>query len=320
MTERGPDAAVTLGVLCRADEPALDLTLASLARAADRLAALGRPIAFAVCVNGAGPGEETAAHRAAESFARLRPPGEVRLIREAKADKARAWNLVRRTCSSPLLVFCDADVEVGEEALARLVAMLDARPEILLASARQVPLLDGASFVARAAALPCRFDLGVVSGQLYAMRTDAVAAMPEDLLFEDAWLSARLGRDSLATVPDAEVRFHTASTLADYYRQRLRTEAGKIQIRRERAADPARQSDRETADRRARRAPIARYPWGEMLRGLTPRDWPLLALHVTVRVVARAVAEYRVRRGRAVPWVTIRSSKPARVAGAGLGR
>jgi hypothetical protein len=292
--------AVTVAVLARADEPALGATLRSLERAAGALAARGHAVSFAICVNGEDGRDALADARA---FADCMRSIRTAIIREPRADKARAWNLARAACETPLVAFCDADVDVAPDALVKLAAALEAAPQALLASARQVPRLAGAGAVARAAALPYRFDFGVVGGRLYLMRSEAAARMPEGLLLEDGWLSAEIGRDRLLTVRDAEVRFSPPSTLADYFRERLRTEAGKVQIR---------------ASRDGRSVlPIAGYPWRAMLEGLPLRDWPLAAMNLGVRVAARAAAELAARTGRQVRWATITTSKPPRAAAGG---
>lgn len=301
--------ALTVAVLCRADEPALGRTLASLERAARSVAAAGRAVRWAICVNGPAGG---AALGDALAFARRLGDAPVQVLEDARADKARAWNLVRAACTTPLIAYCDADVEVADDALALLVAALEREPRVALASARQVPMLSPfageptpdaararrATLVARAASLPYRFDFQVVGGRLYVMRTAAVERMPEALLLEDGWLSARLGNDALRTVGAAEVRFHPPTTLADYLRERLRTEAGKLQIHAERRREggPA--------------TPIARYRWRAMLAALRPSDVPLVAVNLGVRFLARGIAEVAARRGRSIRWSTIASSKP----------
>jgi len=302
-------SALTVAVLCRADEPALGRTLTTLEAAARPLGEAGREVRWTICVNGSAGG---AALAQAEAFAARLGADRVRLLVDGQADKARAWNLVRAACDTPLIAFCDADVEVAAGALAALLDTLDREPRVALVSARQVPVLSAfageaasaagearrATLVARAASLPYRFDFQVVGGRLYVMRTAAVERMPEKLLLEDGWLSARLGNDALRTVARAEVRFHPPTTFADYLRERLRTEAGKIQIHAERRNDgtPA--------------TPIARYRWREMLSALGPSDLPLLAVNLGVRFLARGVAELAVRRGRSVRWSPIASSKP----------
>jgi hypothetical protein len=306
-----PDA-ITVAVLSRADEPALDRTLDGLARAAEPLRAQGRTVRFAICVNGPTASAASAARAAADAFASRHAAGAVCVLLDGRADKARAWNLVRGACTTPLLAFCDADVDVAPDALTALVAQLESDQGVQLASARQVPVFgpfagegDGAAaprrratLVARAAALPYRFDFQVVGGRLYVMRAAAVERMPESLLLEDGWLSARLGNDALRTVASAQVGFHPPATLADYFRERLRTEAGKIQIRDERRRDGGAPT------------PIARYRAGAMLSALRPGELPLVVVNLGVRFVARAIAELAARRGRRIPWSTVASSKP----------
>jgi hypothetical protein len=297
---------LTIGVPCRADEPALGTTLASLRVAAQRLDPRGEGVRYLICVNGSTA--VTPALATARGFAESLPAGAVGVFTDATADKTRAWNRIRAACTTPLLALCDADVTLAEDALERLVTYLEANPAIKLASARRVPELDGATFVARAAALPSRFDFHVVIGALYVVRTAAIEAMPEGLLFEDTWLSARLGRSALATVALAEARYRPPATLRDYFRERLRTEAGKVQIRRRWRVDGHRGSRR-----------IAVYPWRAMWRGLLLRDWPLVLLNLGVRFVARAAAEVAAASGRSVAWRLVPSSKSDRVVQADAG-
>lgn len=299
----GVPAGLTVGVLCRADEPALEVTLDSLTRAAIRVREQqGREVRFSICVNGFPEpvARGTAAFRAASAFAAMGPSNQTQVIVEPRADKARAWNLVRAWCRTPLLAFCDADVELDAAALAELALELERDPRVALVSAHQIPVLTRGSLVARAAALPQRFDLGVVGGALYMMRIDAVEQMPEGLLFDDAWLSAWIGRQALKRAPGAVVRFRPPATLGDYFRQRLRTEAGKVQLRRLRATGALPPG------------PVARYPWNAMIRGLSVRDWPLAGVNLAVRCAARAVAELAALGGRKVSWAVVASSKPAR--------
>lgn len=298
LIERGRAASVTIAVPCRGDEPALDRTLVSLGEAAARLEERGHDVRFAVCVNG-GPGP---ALRAALAFAEGAGHGRTDVLELPRADKAAAWNRLRAASGTDWIAFCDADVEPAADALYCLAESLEGRSEAVVATARLQPDLVGASFVGRAAALPHRFDLGVIRGPLYLLRNDSLGEMPEGLLLEDAWLSAELGGrgpGAVLSVWSAVVRYRPANTLADYFRERLRTEAGKIQIRSERAS------------REAPATPIARYPWEHFLRELGPRDWPLVALNLAVRLTARGVAEVATRAGRTVSWSPVTSSKSA---------
>ena len=227
-----------------------------------------------------------------------------------RADKAAAWNWARAQCSTPWIAFCDADVEPGPDSLVRLAAALERVPGAAVASARLVAELGGAGLVARAAALPHRFDFHVVRGPLYLLRAEALERIPEGLLLEDAWLSAELGADRIVSVPAAEVRYRPAATLRDYYRERVRTEAGKIQI------DDMRRRLGRTG------TAIARYPWREMLSGIGPSDWPLVVFNLGVRLSARVVAAITMRRGRQVAWASLASTKvksPQGTTGSGVG-
>jgi len=289
-----PRAGVTVGVPCRADEPALSRTLDSLGRAAETCRDLGREVDFVVCVNGVRDGV-CAAVEAARAFSTDVGRAHTEVLVDDVADKARAWNRIAAASRTPLLGFCDADVAVDPGTIEALARCLDLDSGKAIATARRIPE-GGHSLIARAAALPARFDMGVVSGACYVVRADAVGAMPEGLLLEDAWLSARLGRDSLAVVPSAVVRYRPPSSLRDYFRERLRTEAGKIQLR-------------SMRDARRDREPIARYPWRTMLGELRPREWPLVVVNLAVRSAARAAAEIATALGVSVRWRSVPSSK-----------
>jgi len=296
LLDRGRAAAITVAVPCRSDEPALGRTLAALVASVPSLEERGHEVCFAICVNGpTGP-----AHGAAGEFAAGPGAGRTQIFTLEPADKAAACNRLRGSCETEWIVFCDADVEPDREALVCLAESLESRPDASVATARLEPDLVGASVVARAAALPHRFDFGVVRGPLYLLRTAALRRMPDGLLLEDAWLSAELGArgaGSVLSVWSAVVRYRPPCTLRDYFRERLRTEAGKIQIRSERTR------------RAVPHTPIARYPWEHFLAELGPRDWPLVALNLGVRTVARVLAELAVWRGHEVGWAPVESSK-----------
>lgn len=304
LVEAAGRSAVTLAVPCKSDEPSVARTLEALWMCARLLEKRGHAVRFSVCVNGM---RGSAALEQVERFARTASgAGRTDVLVTERADKATAWNRLRAACDTPWIAFCDADVEPAPEALVHLAEALESRPEAIVATARLEPDLAGAGWVARAAALPHRFDLGVVRGPLYLMRSSAVLRMPEGLLLEDGWLSAEIGSrgpGAVLSVWSAVVRYRPAATLADYFRERLRTEAGKIQIR---------------AERRRRgvpNGPIARYPWEWMLRSVGPREWPLAALNLGVRGVARVAAEIAAWRGREVAWSTVQTSKSSAPSG-----
>ena len=296
LLDRGRAATVTIALPCRSNEPALKRTMEALVEAVARLEDRGHEVRYAICVNGpTGP-----ASLAAEEFACGKGRGRTRVLTLPVADKAAAWNRLRSDCDTEWIVFCDADVEPAPDSLVSLCEALETRPDAVIATARLEPILDGGSFVARAAALPHRFDFGVVRGPMYVLRREALVSMPEGLLLEDAWLSAQFGASGggkVLSVWSAVVHYRPPGNLRDYCRERLRTEAGKIQIR---------------SDRRSRGVPltpIARYPWSQLWSELGPRDLPLVALNIGVRGVCRFVAELSAWRGREVSWKTVESTK-----------
>ncbi len=283
LIERGRAPGVTIAIPCRSDEPGLRRTLESLARAAVRLEERGHEVFFSICTNGAGGPARGDAH----AFATGDGAGRTSVFDLEKADKVGAWNRLRGACETPWILFCDADVEPAQDALVCLAESMESRRDAAVATARLEPDLAGASWVARAAALPHRFDFGVVRGPLYLLRTEALARMPAGLLLEDAWLAAELsgrGAGAVLSVWSAVVRYRPAHTLADYFHERVRRESARIQLREERTGGFC------------VRGPVARYPWEHFLAEFGPREWPLVALNLGVHVAARAVAAVRMRR------------------------
>jgi hypothetical protein len=146
--------------------------------------------------------------------------------------------------------------------------------------------------------LPYRFYFHNVSGRLYIMRWDAlVGDMPEGLLFEDAWLTVAVGRRWIAQDPRAQVFFLPPATLRDCLAERVRTEAGKIQIKR-------------FYPELLTQGPLAKYPWPDFVRGIHPRELPLALLLLGIRLLARARVKWTLpaREGQNL-WQVVVSSK-----------
>jgi hypothetical protein len=175
-----------------------------------------------------------------------------------------------------MVLFCDADVQVEKDALFRLYDRLRRESDLQLVAAREAPWLqDGGTVWSRMGALPYRFNFGNVGGRLYLMRKAALPGdMPEDLLLEDAWLTVAVGKHKVAKEPHAVVRFLLPATWQDYFAERVRTEAGKLQIRRVHGA--------LLAD-----GPVAQYHWSQFWQKISLREYPLVGLAVIVRGLAR---------------------------------
>ena len=228
LLDRGRATAVTIAVPCRSDEPGLARTLDALSVAAEALRERGHEVFFSVCVNGpAGPAHEAAAAFAAGSErTTVLHAGRGRQGRRVESSARRPARRIGSLSAMRTWNRLPTHSRAWRNHWRAVRTPPSRRPASNRTSRR-------ASLVAKAAALPHRFDFGVVRGPLYLLRTEALERMPDGLLLEDAWLSAELGARGAGTVLSvwsAVVRYRPAHTLGDYYRERLRTEAGKIQI------------------------------------------------------------------------------------------
>lgn len=297
---------LTIGVPASTSEDDLPATLASLYASAVET---GADIEVMVAVN--GPDESAPAVTGVETFARAQglplvgpdeaPPAAgacVRLLRLAPRSKVAAWNAIRAAARAPIIVFADADVRVAGAAIPLLVARLEKAPELAIVAGREAAMvLPGDGLVAKVAALPHRFDFGNVPGRLYALRVAALPeAMPPTVLHEDAYLTVRLGRERFAKEHDAVVYLRPPTTWREYMRQRVRNEVGKLQLTHE-------------FPELHRAHGFGRYPWRRFLSEIALREYPLVALSMVARVVARARALRQIKHGFRAGWAVLPSTK-----------
>ncbi|MCS6924961.1 MAG: glycosyltransferase [Candidatus Binatia bacterium] len=214
-----------------------------------------------------------------EEAAEKAPLQRCTVLLTEQLGKPHAWNRLWRCATGELVLFCDADVRVAADAVSHLLDRLQREPQLRLVAAREVPILPADATVwSRMGAIPYRFDFGNAGGRLYAIRKTAFAGdMPVDLLLEDAWLTVAVGRRWVAKEWRAHVYFLPPATWRDYFAERVRTEGGKLQIRRAHAALLA-------------NGPIAQYRWDHLWRGIRIREYPLVLLALGVRLLARVVA------------------------------
>jgi hypothetical protein len=97
--------------------------------------------------------------------------------------------------------------------------------------------------------------------------------MPEDLLLEDAWLTIAVGKDRIAKEWRAAVYFLPPATGSDYFAERVRTEGGKLQIRRE-------------YGKFLKEGPIATYQWSRFFKNIALLEYPLVIVALLVRGLA----------------------------------
>lgn len=198
------------------------------------------------------------------------------LLLTERRGKPLAWNALARYAAGAFILFCDADVRVDSKAVWILCDRVQREPHLSLVAAREVPVLEGKPTLwARMGALPYRFNFGNVGGRLFLFRKGALRdGMPEDLLLEDAWLTVAVGKHCVAKEWRAQVYFLPPATWLDYFAERVRTEGGKIQIRR--------------VHRHLLEAgPIATYPWAQLFSAIAVHEYPLVFLALLMRGAAR---------------------------------
>ena len=296
------EALVGLAVPCRTDEPSLGRTLeTALAswRCAPQAARAGLEVV--VCLNGTdAPGPRAAladfARRAQASLAaqaagaeRAAPapaPGTIAVmaLHTPRVGKPNAWNVLRAAARAPLALFMDADVGFAPETFGLLLDTLEGHPDAAIATARTTCSPRPGLFESIMAA-PYGVEFPNISPQLYAARLSALpATIPEDLLEPERWLELQLGRERVVRAPGAEVAVRLPGTLADFFRQRIRIEMGKVQFAYEYPG----------IETRGRPQPRL----GAVLVSLGPAAGARLGAYVALRSVAHALAWWRYRRGR----------------------
>lgn len=270
---------VVICVPCHRDEPGIARTVASLSESAERLE---QPWRIVVCINGVDPGNGPAAK------ALHAEPGRAMVRLLDVASKPAAWNALRDE-PADIHVFADADITVNKWAIPALVDGLR-DPNVVASAAKQEHLGEGT--VARVARIPHRLNWGGILGTLYAAKTTALPEeMPDGVLLDDAWLFANLSQEGeVAQMPLAVATVQLPRRWRDLWRQRVRAEAGKQQLR-------------------ALELPMAEAP-PEMssiyktLVAYPPADWPYVAALAGIKYFAAR----RARKGD-VGWKLATSTK-----------
>ena len=253
---------VVAAVACHRDEPAVARTVGDLSDDLGRFDAAR----IVVCVNGPGSKKSAAAVALAEV-----PGVELRFLDEA--SKPAAWNLLRSE-PADVTVFSDADVRIAPGSVAALVEALEEHPDAVLASAAQRPA-EPESAAARVATVPFKLRWEGVAGTLYAARTAWLPEMPADVILDDAWLWAAanaMGEGCIVAVPEAVATFRPASSWSDLWRQRLRAEAGKRQLKQWGV--------------RLAPAPAAARPSASLLRAYRPKELPAVGALAGIKLAA----------------------------------
>ena len=293
---------VALAVPCRTDEPSLGRTLDTALASWRGAPQAGRAgLEVLVCLNGAeAPGPRAALERFAAAVRAPLVTRAVHATREAaspapgaitvaalltpRVGKPIAWNVLRAAAHAPVALFMDADVGFAAETFGVLLDTLEAHPVAAIATARTTCAPRPGLFESIMAA-PYGIEFPNISPQLYAARLALLpATMPEDLIEPERWLELHVGRERVVRAPGAEVAVRLPATLADFFRQRIRIEMGKVQFAHEYPGIKT----------RGRAQPGLRTVLASLGHGARAR----LGVYLALRSVAHALAWWRYRRGR----------------------
>ena len=157
----------------------------------------------------------------------------------ARASKPNAWNAAFSEVTADYLVFSDGDILPEPGAISRLVSVLRANPQVVIASSKPWPLKQGLGFQQQLVGF---MQLPVLQqflyGGLYAVRRAALAEalsrkghslLPEGVTGEDGFLEFILDKGQL-TVADC-VTFYEPPDLHDYLRYLARIRWQNDQLR-----------------------------------------------------------------------------------------
>jgi hypothetical protein len=207
----------------------------------------------------------------------------MRRARRRRAGKPHAWNVLRQRARAPVGLFMDADVTFEADAFGLLLGALAAHPQAALASGRTT-CAPRAGLFERIMAVPYDVGFANLSPQLYAARAAALpSAVPEDLFDPERWLELSVGDERIVRVPEARVTVRLPATVADFFRQRIRIEMGKVQLARQYPGLRGRGA-----------APLAP---GAVAARLGPAGSAHAAAYIALRTAAHLVAWWRYRRG-----------------------
>jgi cellulose synthase/poly-beta-1,6-N-acetylglucosamine synthase-like glycosyltransferase len=156
----------------------------------------------------------------------------VKLIETPERGKPNAINLIKRHANGRELFFCDADTLVEPDGVAKMLSVLDNKPELMAVTVKSAPYITSRpNQVERISHISMKTYPGrFICGQFFGIRRDALPQIPRHIINEDAWLSATLGMERFQILPEVQTQTMVPHTIGGFLQQRTRTWAGWHQL------------------------------------------------------------------------------------------
>ncbi len=161
--------------------------------------------------------------------AQARENKRIRLI-HSDPGKAHAMNALLKEARGSMIAFCDADVVMEHTAILKLWKALTKRKGLVAVSVKPRPLSPRGWVQEMDAALIKTAPGKNICGGFFMARKALLPFFPPDIITEDAWLSAVLGRKRYAILSNVNLRLPPVGTLTDFIEQRIRWRAGDAQL------------------------------------------------------------------------------------------
>ncbi|KXK27452.1 MAG: Poly-beta-1,6-N-acetyl-D-glucosamine synthase [candidate division WS6 bacterium OLB20] len=173
---------------------------------------------------------------------------ELILVQDKHRGKPAALNLAMQHLKAPVTVFTDGDVSFSKGTVASLIAELDAHPKLGAVGGRQYSINSRKDFFGYTSHLftealhrqryaqmngnpENRFF--PLSGYVMAVRTHLLKPLPGHILVDDAYLSYEVLKQAyrIGYTPEAAAYVGYPKNLADYFRQKVRSTGGYLQLK-----------------------------------------------------------------------------------------
>jgi len=169
---------------------------------------------------------------------------KIKVVRDFGNGKPAALNLAFKEAKGEIFVLTDGDVFVSETAISKIIEPLKNK-KIGAACSRPVSLnrrnkmlgfwshllTDTVHNLRKKSEKKKKFFF--CSGYLYAIRSNIVESIPENILVEDGYISYLIRENGyeIAYVPEAEVYVKYPDNIKDWLKQKVRSAGGYVQLK-----------------------------------------------------------------------------------------